>query len=138
VPQKGVARLNPDGSLEAACDPVFGANSTVSSLAMQSDGDVQVGGLFTAFNAISRNGVARLKGGPVRARLGAPTRLISGGKFQLRCYGEPLGHYEVEASSDFMTWTSISNFTADSPSTLVIDPESDLRPKRFYRAITLP
>jgi uncharacterized delta-60 repeat protein len=137
VAEKGVARLNPDGSLEAACDLAFGANSTVSSFAIQSDGSVLVGGLFTTFNDLSRNGIARLQNGPVPARLGPPSRSPSG-RFQLLCYGEIQGNYVVQASSDLTKWTSITNFTASSTSTLVIDPESDLDPIRFYRAISLP
>src|SRR6266705_1277519 len=40
-----IARLNPDGSLDTSFDP--GANSTVTAIAVQSDGKIVVGGNFT-------------------------------------------------------------------------------------------
>src|SRR5207248_2455687 len=39
-----IGRLNPDGSLDASFDP--GANGSVSSLALQADGRILVGGGF--------------------------------------------------------------------------------------------
>jgi len=55
-----IARLNPDGTL----DPTFilgtGGNSDVSSIALQPDGKIVVGGFFSVFNAASRSGVVRL------------------------------------------------------------------------------
>ncbi len=60
-PRTGIARLNPDGSL----DPAFGngeegANDTVAAIALGPDGKVWVGGYFTTVNGESRRGIARL------------------------------------------------------------------------------
>jgi uncharacterized delta-60 repeat protein len=58
-----VARLNNDGSL----DQSFGndqalANNMVSAVAVQADGGVVIGGLFTSVNGLARNRIARLLG----------------------------------------------------------------------------
>jgi uncharacterized delta-60 repeat protein/uncharacterized repeat protein (TIGR01451 family) len=56
-----IARLNADGSLDTGFDPIFqGFNNFVYSTAIQSDGEIIVGGLFTSFNGTARNRIARL------------------------------------------------------------------------------
>ena len=55
-----IARLNPDGTLDAAFNPGLGANDTVFSLALQSDNRIVVGGEFTRFSGVSRNRITRL------------------------------------------------------------------------------
>ena len=56
----GIARLNPDGSLDPSFNPGSGANGTIQSVAIQTDGKLVIGGLFTSFNGTARNRVARL------------------------------------------------------------------------------
>ena len=63
VTRNRIARLNPDGTLDALFDP--NANSEVDSLAVQADGKVLVGGLFSTFSpnggaAVTRHNIARL------------------------------------------------------------------------------
>ncbi|MEO7312405.1 MAG: delta-60 repeat domain-containing protein [Chitinophagaceae bacterium] len=55
-----IARLNADGSLDASFNPGTGANSTISTTSIQSDGKVVIGGAFTTFNGTPRNYIARL------------------------------------------------------------------------------
>jgi uncharacterized delta-60 repeat protein len=55
-----IARLNSDGSLDTSFNP--GANSTVYSFAVQSDGKILVGGNFTMLGGNARNHIARLNG----------------------------------------------------------------------------
>jgi uncharacterized delta-60 repeat protein len=56
--RNNIARLNPDGSLDAAFDP--NANFFVEALAVQADGKILVGGLFSSIGGQTRNGIARL------------------------------------------------------------------------------
>jgi len=56
----GVARLNADGSLDTTFNPGTGANGAVSSLALQTDGKVVIGGSFTFVNGTNRSRIARL------------------------------------------------------------------------------
>jgi uncharacterized delta-60 repeat protein len=55
-----IARLNADGSLDATFNPGTGANNTVSTIALQPDGKIIIGGAFTGFNGTTINRVARL------------------------------------------------------------------------------
>ncbi|SCY25676.1 MopE-related protein [Flavobacterium caeni] len=59
----GIARINPDGTLDPTFDPGAGiAISTeyIYSMALQADGKVLIGGTFTSFNGVARTNLARL------------------------------------------------------------------------------
>ncbi|GDY18897.1 hypothetical protein LBMAG56_02420 [Verrucomicrobiota bacterium] len=58
-----IARLNADGSLDASLNVGLGANNLVTSLALQGDGKILLGGAFTRFNGATNNYLARLFGG---------------------------------------------------------------------------
>ncbi|AKC82988.1 hypothetical protein IMCC26134_09730 [Verrucomicrobia bacterium IMCC26134] len=69
VPRNSIARLNADGTLDMGFDPNAGGggvNTIVLSLALQADGKVLIGGIFTtlqpngAATATTRNRIARL------------------------------------------------------------------------------
>lgn len=55
-----IARMNMDGSLDLSFDPGYGANAGVRALAVQPDGKILVGGLFTYFNGLYCNHIVRL------------------------------------------------------------------------------
>jgi uncharacterized delta-60 repeat protein len=58
--RNSIVQLNADGSLDATFNPGNGANSAISSIALQADGKVLIGGGFTSYNGTVRNGIARL------------------------------------------------------------------------------
>ena len=58
VTRNRIARFNSDGTLDAAFDP--NANGQISTIAVQSDGGVLAGGLFTVIGGQTRNRIARL------------------------------------------------------------------------------
>jgi uncharacterized delta-60 repeat protein len=58
VPRNHIARLNPDGTLDAAFNPK--ANDVVRAIALQVDGQILVGGYFTNIGGQPRNYIARL------------------------------------------------------------------------------
>lgn len=62
-----IVRVNSDGSLDGTFNPGTGFNGpgptsfgTVTSIAVQADGKIVVGGFFTSFNGNARNRIARL------------------------------------------------------------------------------
>ena len=55
-----IARLNTDGTLDDAFTSNGGANGGVSTIAIQSDGKIIIGGEFIFFNGNIRNNIARL------------------------------------------------------------------------------
>ncbi|HEX8547152.1 MAG TPA: T9SS type A sorting domain-containing protein [Cytophagaceae bacterium] len=55
-----IARLNTDGSLDNTFDPRAGTNGGITTIAIQSDGKILVGGNFTNFDGTTRGRIARL------------------------------------------------------------------------------
>jgi uncharacterized delta-60 repeat protein/uncharacterized repeat protein (TIGR01451 family) len=60
VPRNHIARLLGDGTLDQTFDIGPGADGSIRALALQSDGRILVGGLFSTINGTNRNGLARL------------------------------------------------------------------------------
>ena len=58
--QNFIARLNSNGTIDNSFISGSGANSQIQSVAIQNDDKILIGGLFTAFNGIGRNRIARL------------------------------------------------------------------------------
>lgn len=88
VERSRIARLNSDGGLDMTFNPGLGAtNGSVKSIAAQSDGKMVIGGGFTAYNGIVRNGIARLKpDGSLDVGFGsglAPSSQVNAVKLQL-------------------------------------------------------
>ncbi|MET0752226.1 MAG: FG-GAP-like repeat-containing protein [Pyrinomonadaceae bacterium] len=55
-----IARLNADGTVDASFGPIGGANDTVYDIALQPDGKIIIGGIFTNVNFNNRQYLARL------------------------------------------------------------------------------
>ena len=60
TPRNRILRLNPGGSLDIGFDPGSGADTTVMCIAVQSNGQVIIGGVFTSVAGITRGRLARL------------------------------------------------------------------------------
>jgi uncharacterized delta-60 repeat protein len=61
ITRNRICRLNPDGSLDGTFAPTgSGLNERVFTLALQPDGKVLVGGVFTSYNGTARNRICRL------------------------------------------------------------------------------
>jgi uncharacterized delta-60 repeat protein len=60
VPRGRIARLLPNGSLDATFDPGTGADDVIRTISLQPDGKIVVGGLFSAINGTPRYRCARL------------------------------------------------------------------------------
>jgi len=60
--RNNIARLNANGSLDGSFNPGTGANGSVLSIVLQSDGNILIGGDFTTVNGVLRSRVARLYG----------------------------------------------------------------------------
>lgn len=60
VSRNRIARLNVDGSIDNTFLPGTGANNSIYTASIQSDGKILIGGAFTTFNGTTRNRIARL------------------------------------------------------------------------------
>src|SRR5206468_6156034 len=54
-----LARLNPDGSLDATFNPAAGTDFAVNSALVQSDGKILIAGYFNLVNGVTNNYLAR-------------------------------------------------------------------------------
>jgi uncharacterized delta-60 repeat protein len=60
VARNRLVRLNADGTLDTALSIGTGFGNTVTTIAIQSDGKILVGGAFTTLNGVTRNRLVRL------------------------------------------------------------------------------
>lgn len=60
IARNRIARLNPDGSLDATFDSGTGANFGITALAIQLDGKIVIGGTFRNVSGVTRTRIARL------------------------------------------------------------------------------
>jgi uncharacterized delta-60 repeat protein len=78
-----VARLNANGSLDDTFNPGTGANGTVWSVLPQPNGEVLIGGDFTAYNGTPRNHVALLNTDGSLDTTFDPSNTISGSVYAM-------------------------------------------------------
>lgn len=84
-----IARLNSDGSIDATFNTGTGANNTVWSTVIQSDGKIIIGGMLTTYNSMTRNRVARI----IAAEVVVPLKLLSFSG--VRTYNENVLNWET-------------------------------------------
>ena len=60
ISRNRIARLLPNGDLDLGFNVGTGANSSINSIELQSDGKIVIAGFFTSINDISRSKIARL------------------------------------------------------------------------------
>ena len=60
IVRNGLARLNPDGAIDSGFNPGQGASGSVRTLTREASGRLLIGGLFTNYNNVVRNFIARL------------------------------------------------------------------------------
>ncbi len=60
ISRNRIARLNSDGTLDESFNPETGVYGAVQAIWLQSDGKMVVGGSFSYYNGVARNGIARL------------------------------------------------------------------------------
>jgi uncharacterized delta-60 repeat protein len=60
ITRNRMARLNTNGSLDTSFNIGTGANEYIRTTSIQNDGKIIIGGDFTSYNGVARNGIARL------------------------------------------------------------------------------
>jgi len=61
--------------------------------------------------------------------------LSSDGQFQFTLVGEAGGSYEIQASADLVSWTSLTNFVSATGTNTIMDTAAANFSRRFYRAV---
>ncbi|MGB0581508.1 MAG: Calx-beta domain-containing protein, partial [Limisphaerales bacterium] len=60
IPRNGIVRQFPSGAVDTSFNPGSGANSFISTIALQGNGQMIIGGGFTSFDGVGRQRIARL------------------------------------------------------------------------------
>jgi uncharacterized delta-60 repeat protein len=134
-----IARLNINGSLDTAFNTGAGANARISSVALQPDGNILIGGVFGQVNGTPHNSIARLLGDGLTPTP-TPTPIPSTVQFtQATAINESFGKRtitvsrsggaEVAASVDYATQDSFA-FTPCNAAGSVANQRCDYIPAR--------
>jgi uncharacterized delta-60 repeat protein len=135
APAPNIARLAPDGALDSTFKPDGGPDNAVSSILPLPNGQIIVAGKFASYDGVGRAGLVRLHGDLAAGVLSPPVRQTNG-QWQFLLNGEEGRHYEIQASSDLLTWNSLTNLIVRAAPLPITDPTANQM--RFYRAISGP
>lgn len=123
-----LARLQANGVRDTewgiTCD------GTVKALVSDPQGRIFVGGAFGKIGGLPQRGLARLV--PSKSRT-ALTATNANGRFMAKFSGEAGRSYEIEASTDFQTWTTIGSTIATESGVEISDGTVTSRKHRFFR-----
>src|ERR1051325_6762090 len=130
-----VARLNSDGSLDSAFTPGAGTDYPVYVTALQSDGQVLIGGLFATFDATPRSGIARLNGDAIipSPQLLSPVRSSNTLRVSLPTSSGHAYVLEYENVLANGNWSEILPSVAGDGPVKTLAVSSATGPQRMYR-----
>lgn len=132
-------RLSSDGTSDASFNLSSGADGTVYSIWTQADGKVLIGGAFNSVRGIPRSSVARLNGDMQSPLFRFQSAERSAEQsFQALVTGEIGRTYTIQASTNLISWTTLTNLTQTGANSLFVDFEAAAQPRRFYRAVLSP
>ena len=143
TPRSGIARLNPDGSLDTGFQNGMAGANAVRSLVLQPDGKVLIGGVFTSVNGITRYRIARLNANgsvdPLFHNGGLPPPLLSNARIQSNHFAFQLAGQSnqvvvVETSTNLKNWLPLATNTFGIGPLPFTDPAPASLRMRFYRA----
>lgn len=122
APRSGVARFNPDGTLDAGFDPGAGiGDGEIRALALQTNGQIFIGGSFTNFNRLPCGGLARLNAdGSFDYGFDPGSGLAYVGQVRAKAYSltlQPDG--QVVVGGAFLTINGVGSMTAGNIARLV-------------------
>lgn len=140
-PRDGVARLHPDGTLDASFSAGTSQYSvrTIHALVLEPDGDILAAGSFYDVGGLRRCNIARLYGEPSltpyqpwftslnRQRTGA---------IRLYFLAPPTRPYTVEATSDLIHWLGLGPAAEVMAGYFQLEDIKPAESNRFYRVLS--
>ena len=130
-----VARLNPDGSLDASFHQGFCSADGVWCMTRLASGRTMAGGGFPNFNGAPTPYLAQLHGDEPLTPLAFSLGLgWSNGQMQLGLFGESGRAYAIEAATILPLFAPWTNITSSGTNWLPLP----LQPAQFFRAWTAP
>jgi uncharacterized delta-60 repeat protein len=144
VGRNNIARLNADGTLDTSfLSGSAGPDNQVNSVAVQSDGQLLVGGNFTTINGLPAAGIARLWAGPAYApnieRITGPA--AGAVALPLRLQASTTNRVQFKTNLADAAWTDLPGDLAIGAFNYVtnaLDPSAGGAKTRFYRVHQLP
>jgi uncharacterized delta-60 repeat protein len=147
TPRRGLARFNPDGSLDQNFDAGTGfakgifddprnLRARVTCLGVQDDGGIIVGGDFAVVNNQVRLGLARFQAEQPGSRpVIRSWARAADGSFAMTISGEAGRTYRVQGSRDLRTWSDLGTVTGAATPQPFTDVGAKSLPSRFYRVV---
>ena len=136
----GVVRLNPDGGLDAGFDLAAGLTEALEiravwSLAIQTDGQVVIAGIFVSGGFVET--LVRVHGGEWPMILPRSVRRLPTGEFQFQATGPTNQTWIIQATTNLAApnWTAIATNTLGTAASTFTDSTAATIPRRFYRAV---
>jgi RNA polymerase sigma factor (sigma-70 family) len=134
VERSGIARFNPDGSLDQKFDPGSGLSPLggfpINGLIVQPDGKIVIAGGFQTVNGVARPTLVRLLGDPP---LGFSSVSVNQGRLEAKVLSELEAPIAIESSSDLLNWTPFGVLTNGPAAISFSDSAMEVK-QRFYRA----
>lgn len=125
-----IARLNPNGSLDATFDAGSGADGEVYAVAVQADGNVLVGGAFTTVDGKPKAYLARLFG-TIKIQLTPLSPPQIGFSFSTA----EGNRYQIRATLDFKSWDILEDFNGDGTDHTYLEHDPGSVAQRFYQVL---
>jgi uncharacterized delta-60 repeat protein len=130
--RNGIARLNPDGSVDQSFVPGSGASpQDVRAIMVQPDLKIVLGGGFASIDGIALRGIARLQGDmPPMIR---SISYLAGDQVELCILNQPNRISIVESSTNSIDWVPVATNLTRSSLFSFVDPTAANTPLRLYR-----
>ncbi|HTL54108.1 MAG TPA: delta-60 repeat domain-containing protein, partial [Candidatus Limnocylindrales bacterium] len=141
-PRYGIARLNPDGVLDASfsAGAVQFSVPTIRALALEPEGDILAVGSFYDLGGLRRCDIARLYGEPSLIPYNGQPWFMSldrqkAGAVQLYFFAPPARPYTIEATSDFIHWLGLGPAAEVTEGYFQFEDTGPAEASRFYRVL---
>ena len=121
------------GSLDTEFEPALEINGTVYDLEVQPDGKIVIVGSFTEVNGFPRPGIARLNGLEEIHPISITTVAIKNSDLQITFASQSGFAYDLEGTTDFVTWTTVRTIVASGPTAQTAVPIPTVAGYQFFR-----
>ena len=126
-----LVRLHSDGSLDTSFDPGSGPNDGVTSITVQPDSRIIIGGNFSSVDGVPRNRIARLYGNP-HLELGRVSPDL-----QTITYPAVFSNWVLQASVELSAtnWLNLTNLSSTVVGHDLVVTNRTAAEKHFYRLV---
>ncbi len=138
IARNNLARLNATGQLDLTFDAGAGPDNTVQAMALQSDGELVIGGDFATVNFTDRTHVARLFGDPPAPVQDEAAHIWTA--VEVGWDSQAGVQYQVQWSSEAAPaqWQNWGDPVVGTGAAMSVFDSTRNGPRKFYRVVKLP